>query len=63
MFLCVPVMPETNEKHQITVNNRLGTLGTDGTTKELLGTPIKHTENGLGTLGTLLRFLESARNG
>ena len=57
MFLCVPVMPGTSVKHQITVNNRLGTLRIDYITKELLGTPIEHMENRLGTLGTFFRFL------
>ena len=42
MFLCVPVIPGTSVKHQITVNNRLGTLGIDYITKELLGTAIEH---------------------
>ena len=57
MFLYVPVIPGTSVKHQITVNNRLGTLGIGFMSKERLGTPIEHTENRLGTLGTILRFL------
>ena len=57
MFLCVPVIPGTSVKHQITVNNRLGTLGIDCITKELLGTLIEQTENRLGTLGSFFRFL------
>ena len=57
MFLCVPVILGTSVKHQITVNNRLGTLGIDCITKELLGTLIEHMENRLGTLGTFFRLL------